>query len=67
MSGPLAAYADTPANSKSPLQRVEPELVDLPCFGGLMGLLRAGDPRGDVATMWEAKEAVRELYTHANR
>jgi transposase len=28
----------------------------------LMGLLRAGDPRGDVATMWEAKEAVRELY-----
>jgi transposase len=32
----------------------------------LMGLLRAGDPRGDVATMWEAKEAVRELYTHAD-
>jgi transposase len=32
----------------------------------LLGLLRAGDPRGDVATMWEAKEAVRELYTHAD-
>jgi transposase len=30
----------------------------------LLGLLRAGDPRGDVATMWEAKEAVRELYSH---
>ncbi len=29
-----------------------------------MGLLRAGDPRGDVATMWHAKEAVRELYSH---
>ena len=32
----------------------------------LVGLLRAGDPRGDVATMWEAKEAVRELYGHAD-
>jgi transposase len=30
----------------------------------LMGLLRAGDPHGDVATMWHAKEAVRELYSH---
>jgi transposase len=30
----------------------------------LMGLLRAGDPHGDVATMWQAKEAVRELYSH---
>lgn len=32
----------------------------------LMGLLRAGDPRGDVATLWKAKEAVRELYAHAD-
>jgi transposase len=32
----------------------------------LVGLLRAGDPHGDVATLWEAKEAVRELYTHAD-
>lgn len=32
----------------------------------LTGLLRAGDPHGDVATMWEAKEAVRELYAHAD-
>jgi transposase len=30
----------------------------------LLGLLRAGDPHGDVATAWHAKEAVRELYTH---
>jgi len=30
----------------------------------LKGLLRAGDPRGDVAVAWEAKEAVRELYGH---
>jgi transposase len=32
----------------------------------LMGLLRAGDPKGDVATMWKAKEAVRELYSHGD-
>ena len=30
----------------------------------LLGLLRAGDPKGEVATAWHAKEAVRELYTH---
>jgi transposase len=30
----------------------------------LMGLLRAGDPHGDVASMWQAKEAVCELYAH---
>ena len=32
----------------------------------LTGLLRAGDPYGDVATCWEAKEAVRELYSHGD-
>ena len=32
----------------------------------LLGLLRAGDPNGDVTTMWHAKEAVRELYSHAD-
>ena len=32
----------------------------------LMGLLRAGDPNGDVATLWAAKAAVRELYAHAD-
>ncbi len=32
----------------------------------MVGLLRAGDPNGDVATVWEAKEAVRELYAHAD-
>jgi transposase len=30
----------------------------------LRGLLRAGDPSGDVATAWEANEAVRELHQH---
>jgi transposase len=32
----------------------------------LLGLLRAGDPRGEVAMAWHAKEAVRELYTHTD-
>ena len=33
----------------------------------LQGLLRAGDPRGDVGVAWEAKEAVRELYSHQDQ
>jgi transposase len=32
----------------------------------LTGLLRAGDPHGEVATCWHAKEAVRELYAHGD-
>jgi len=32
----------------------------------LLGLLAAGDPDGEVATAWRAKEAVRDLYTHTN-
>ncbi len=27
-----------------------------------MGLLRAGDPRGEVKTAWHAKEVIREIY-----
>ncbi len=32
----------------------------------LLGLLRAGDPRGEVTTAWHAKEAVRALYFHSD-
>ena len=32
----------------------------------LQGLLRAGDPRGEVAYAWHAKEAVRFLYDIPN-
>ena len=32
----------------------------------LLGLLRAGDPRGDVTTTWHAKEAVRAFYSHTD-
>jgi hypothetical protein len=31
-----------------------------------VGLLKAGDPKGEVATSSHAKEAVRELYAHAD-
>lgn len=32
----------------------------------MLGLLRVGDPRGDVTASHHAKEAVRELYAHAD-
>jgi transposase len=32
----------------------------------LLGLLRAGDPHGEVTTCWHAKEAVRSLYLHTD-
>jgi transposase len=32
----------------------------------LTGLLKAGDPNGEVTTAWHAKEAVRELYSHTD-
>ena len=32
----------------------------------LLGLLRAGDPKGEVTTAWHAKEAVRALYAHTD-
>ena len=33
----------------------------------LLNLLEAGDPKGEVATAWHAKEAVRELYSHQDQ
>ena len=32
----------------------------------LLGLLAAGDPRGEVRTAWHAKEVVRSIYDHTN-
>jgi hypothetical protein len=32
----------------------------------LLGLLAAGDPKGEVATAWHAKEVVRSIYTLDN-
>ena len=42
------------------------ERLDAKGHEKLAGLLRVGDPHGDVATCWEAKEAVRELYAHGD-
>jgi transposase len=40
------------------------ERLDVPRQDKLVGLLAAGDPRGEVTVAWHAKEAVRELYAH---
>jgi transposase len=32
----------------------------------LLGLLAAGDPRGEVKTAWHAKEMIRQIYTHTD-
>lgn len=32
----------------------------------LLGLFKAGDPKGEVATLWHAKEAVRGIYDHTD-
>ena len=32
----------------------------------LLGLLKAGDPKGEVTATWHAKEAIRGIYTHTN-
>jgi hypothetical protein len=42
------------------------ERLDVPRQDKLVGLLSAGDPRGEVGTAWHAKEAVRELYAHSD-
>lgn len=42
------------------------ERLDGPGEEKLLGLLRAGDPKGEVTTAWHAKEAVRQIYTHAD-
>jgi hypothetical protein len=35
--------------------------------GPMRGLLRAGDPHGQVAVAWKAKEAVRDPYGHQDQ
>ena len=40
------------------------ERLDTKSQDKLTGLLRAGDPKGEVTVAWHAKEAVRELYAH---
>ena len=42
------------------------ERLDDRCREKLLGLLEAGDPRGEVRMAWHAKEVVREIYAHTN-
>jgi transposase len=42
------------------------ERLDEKGHSKLMGLLEAGDPRGEVRTAWHAKELVRQLYIHTD-
>jgi transposase len=42
------------------------ERLDGPGEEKLLGLLRVGDPKGEVITAWHAKEAVRQIYTHTD-
>jgi hypothetical protein len=47
-----------------PLAVQGPERLDGAGEEKLLGLLRAGDPKGEVTTAWHAKEAVRDIYNH---
>jgi transposase len=42
------------------------ERLDVNGRSRLLGLLDAGDPRGEVRTAWHAKEVVRALYDHSD-
>jgi transposase len=55
---------DDPLYRSRKLLTLAQERLDEHAEGKLVGLLDAGDPRGEVATAWHAKEAVRELYAH---
>ena len=52
-------------SSPRPHQSADERLVDKGCEK-LLGLLAAGDPKGEVATAWHAKEVVRSVYTLDN-
>ena len=42
------------------------ERIDEHGHAKLVGLLRAGDPKGEVAEAWRAKEVVRSIYAHTD-
>ena len=42
------------------------ERLDAKGKSKLTGLLKAGDPTGELATCWHAKEVVRQIYDHTN-
>ena len=46
------------------LVMAEARVIDAGGRERLLGLLDAGDPKGEVRTAWSAKELVRDLYSH---
>ncbi|MEZ5258207.1 MAG: ISL3 family transposase [Ilumatobacteraceae bacterium] len=46
------------------LVMAEERVIDAGGRERLLGLLDAGDPKGEVRTAWSAKELVRDLYSH---
>ena len=55
---------DDPLYRSRKLLAMAHERLDERADTKLTGLLAVGDPRGEVATAWHAKQAVRELYAH---
>lgn len=48
------------------LVMAEERVIDVDGRERLLGLLAAGDPKGEVRTAWHAKELVRSVYDHSN-
>jgi transposase len=48
------------------LVMAEERVIDVDGRERLLGLLAAGDPKGEVRTAWHAKELVRSIYDHSN-
>jgi len=59
-------HKDDPLYRARKLLVMAHERLDDHASGKLTGLLKAGDPNGEVTTAWHAKEAVRELYAHTD-
>ncbi len=56
---------DPPYRARRLLTKAD-ERLDDKGHSKLLGLLGAGDPHGDVRTMWHAKQVVRSIYDHTD-
>jgi len=59
-------HKDDPLYRSRRLLTKAAERLDEKGTGKLMGLLEAGDPRGEVRMAWHAKEVVRSIYDHTD-
>ena len=70
MGPPPAATSAADGTSSSRARRLltrADERLDERGRTKLLGLLSAGDPRGEVKTMWHVKEVVRSIYEHRDQ